>query len=180
MDFFSEGRNDVVQALARGDAVSSAQAARFPDVILDKDASQIPEWLLPLIRRPTAPGGPRYVVADGQPFHVSLNGAGALVMEVEYFNQGGVRKVRHNPYRPTQEKIQAAVAAYDTVCRFVSDPNAFREVFSTTQDNAIDNVANPRGGDIDAQAYIDSENDKLVSSGEVGAVLKKSGRRIPR
>lgn len=129
MDYFTSSRNQVVLALAKGEPVSSDQAARFPDVILDKDASQIPDWLLPYIRRPSPPDGPRYVVADGQPFHVSVTGGGPLVCEVEFFNSGGIRKVRHNPFRPTVEKIHAAVTAYKTVNEFIRDPNAFHSEF---------------------------------------------------
>lgn len=130
MDYLAASRNQVLKALASGEPVTREQAERFPDLVLDPDASRIPDWLLPLIRRPSPPNGPRYVVADGKPFHVSLNAAGPLVTEVELFNSGSVRKVCHNPYAPTPDKVKAAVAAYETVCKFVKNPEDFRGRFS--------------------------------------------------
>lgn len=118
-------RAHVLAALEGGHEVTPEAAASFPDIVLVRDEGAVPAWLLSLIRRPVAPGAPRYVVANDRPYHVSRTGQGALVAEVEFFDRNGVQKPVHNLYAIDAAAKQAAVAAYDRVCSFVREPMAF-------------------------------------------------------
>lgn len=120
-------RAQVLAALQSGREVTPEVAASFPDLVLVHDEGAVPAWLLSLIRRPVAPGAPRYVVANDRPYHVSRTGQGALVAEVEFFDRNGVQKPVHNLYAIDAAAKQAAVAAYDRVCSFVREPMAFAD-----------------------------------------------------
>lgn len=130
MDPLANERSQLVQAFVDGLTVTPEQVSRFPDLILAPDVDVLPAWLLPLIRRPVARGAARYVVANGEPFHVSRGDAGEIVCRVEYFVNGGTRKPIHNIASVTQDDRQIALAAFQTVSMFLAEPMTFRDLIA--------------------------------------------------
>lgn len=134
MDHLLPGRKALEMTLAAGGAVSPQDASLFPDVILRNSGADVPDWLLPHMRRPNQSNKARYVVAENTPFHVSQTHAGPVVSQVINFEKNGVHKIVHEPYCINDSKYYAALKAYELVNDFIADPNKFRDLFSTPSD----------------------------------------------
>lgn len=133
MDHLLSGRQAIESALANGHPVSSNDASLFPDVILRNSGSDVPDWLLPHMRRPNQSNKARYVVAKDTPFHVSVTFAGPVVSQVIKFEQNGVQKIVHEPYCINDERYAAAIEAYELVNEFVASPENFRNKFTASE-----------------------------------------------
>jgi hypothetical protein len=136
--------------MAYGDRATEETELRLlardcPDLVMSNDVSAFPPWFLTMVRSSSSESE-RYVIADTQAYHVVVTRLGPLVSRVhlpvqdgalsEHDLAAGPGELIHDPYGVSEPERRLALSAFETVQRFVRDPEAFRGrfVFDIGQD----------------------------------------------